>query len=189
MGSEPRVSDSKEFEDFLLNHQDMVYATAYRIVSHESEARDIAQESFIRAWRHWSELSGNPSASGWIRTVARNLALNHIQRHRARWSLFSDLKSPHSDDDAPGLDSTFSIPDSQSQELLTREQREILESGIARLPKDQRVALVLFHFEDLDYNEIAQQLGISLGKVKTDIHRARLALWKSLQPRRDELGI
>jgi RNA polymerase sigma-70 factor (ECF subfamily) len=58
-----------------------------------------------------------------------------------------------------------------------------------KLPEDQRVALVLYHFEDLDYIEIAARLGVSLGKVKTDIHRARLALYKKLQPRREELGV
>ena len=60
---------------------------------------------------------------------------------------------------------------------------------MTKLPTDQRVALVLYHFEDLDYVDIANRLGVSLGKVKTDIHRARLALYKRLQPRRDELGV
>ena len=60
---------------------------------------------------------------------------------------------------------------------------------IPKLPKDQRVALVLYHFEDMDYADIAKRLGVSLGKVKTDIFRAREALRKKLQPTRESVGV
>jgi RNA polymerase sigma-70 factor (ECF subfamily) len=183
------MTDSAQFETFLTNYQDMVYATAYRLLGQEAEAQDVAQEVFLRAWNHWPELVGSVTAGGWLKTVTRNLCLNHLERYRARWKFFSELKSADAADDDPGLEATFGSDSTVESDLLTQDQRQMLEEALARLPTDQRVALVLYHYEDLDYAEIAIRLGISLGKVKTDIHRARLALQKRLQPNREELGI
>lgn len=183
------MSDPAQFEAFLTAYQDMVYATAFRLLGQEAEARDIAQEVFVRAWEHWDSLAGSPTAGGWLKTVTRNLCINHLQRYRARWKFFSDLKSPDASDDEPGLEATFAAPETLESDLLTTDQRAILVDAMEKLPPDQRTALALYHFEDLDYLEIAERLGVSLGKVKTDIHRARLALYKKLQPHRDALGV
>ena len=183
------MSDPAQFETFLVAYQDMVYSTAYRLLSQEAEARDVSQEVFLRAWQHWDQLSGSPTAGGWLKTVTRNLCINHLQRYRARWKFFSDLKSADAPDDEPGLEATFATPETLDSDLLHADQRGVLEEAMTKLPTDQRGALVLYHFEDLDYVDIANRLGVSLGKVKTDIHRARLALYKRLQPRRDELGV
>ncbi len=183
------MNDPVQFETFLANYQDMVYATAFRLLGREAEAEDIAQETFVRAWNHWQELAGSPTAGGWLKTVARNLCLNHLERYRARWKFFTDLKSADSDDDDAGLEATFGSESTVDSDLLNRDQRRVLEEALGKLPQDQRVALVLYHYEDLDYTEIAARLRVSLGKVKTDIHRARLALQKRLQPCREQLGI
>ncbi len=180
------MSDTDHFESFVREHQDKVYATALRILGNETEARDVAQETFVRAWHHWDDVSSSTSAAGWLKTVARNQCINLLQRHRARWSNFTDL-SPD-DPSEPGFEGTLSVPEAQSAQLLTQEQRVILGEAVATLPPDQRVALVLYHFEDMDYGEIAREMCVSLGKVKTDIHRARRALYKRLQPLRDDLG-
>ncbi len=183
------MSDPGQFEAFLEKYQDMVYATAYRLLGNQAEAQDVAQEVFLKAWDRFAELDGSPTAGGWLKTVTRNRCLNHLERYRARWKFFSDLKSADASDDDEGLEATFAAPETLSGELLTQDQRGVLEEALARLPKDQRVALVLYHYEDLDYVEIAARLKVSLGKVKTDIHRARQALARKLQPHREELGV
>lgn len=180
------MSHPRDFESFVLEHQDKVFATALRILGNETEARDVAQETFVRAWHHWDDVATSAAAAGWLKTVARNQCINLLQRHRARWSTFTDL-SPD-DPDAPGFESTLAVPEAQSGAMLTQEQRVILERAVATLPPDQRAALVLYHFEDMDYVDIARALRVSLGKVKTDIHRARRALHKTLQPLREDLG-
>jgi RNA polymerase sigma-70 factor (ECF subfamily) len=80
------------------------------------------------------------------------------------------------------------IAETQILTMLSEEQRRIVETALERLPDHQRVPLVLYHFEDLDYADIAGELGISVSKVKTDIFRGREALRKKLQPTRADLG-
>lgn len=181
------MSDPAPFETFVLNYQDMVFSTAVRLLGNEAEAEDVAQEAFLRAWNHWENLTGSPTAGGWLKTVTRNLCLNHLERYRSRWKMFSDLSREDEDGEARELE--FAAPDTLDQTLLTQDQRRLIETAIQKLPKDQRVALVLYHFEDMDYADIAKHLGVSLGKIKTDIFRAREALQKKLQPARESVGV
>jgi len=183
------TADPAQFETFLMQYQDMVYATAFRLLGREAEAEDISQEAFLRAWNHWEDLAGSASAGGWLKTVTRNLCLNHLERYRNRWKFFSELKSSDADDTDEGLEATFAAPETLEGDILNGDQQVVLEEALQTLPTDQRLALVLFHYEDLDYAEIAARLKVSLGKVKTDIHRARAALLKKLQLRREELGV
>ncbi|MBN8248066.1 MAG: sigma-70 family RNA polymerase sigma factor [Verrucomicrobia bacterium] len=181
------MSDPVQFEAFVRAYQDMVFSTAMRLLGNDAEAQDIAQEAFLRAWNHFADLSGSPTAGGWLKTVTRNLCLNHLQRHRARWKVFSDLT--REDDEGSERELEIAAPDTLEDTLLTADQRELVERSLARLPDDQRVSLLLYHFEDMDYAEIATHLKVSLGKVKTDIFRARETLRKRLQPARESVGV
>ncbi|HTI69290.1 MAG TPA: RNA polymerase sigma factor [Candidatus Limnocylindria bacterium] len=181
------MSDTAQFEAFMTAYQDMVYNTAYRLLGTETDAADVAQEVFLRAWKHFPDLRSNTSAGGWLKTVTRNLCLNHLTRYRARWRFFSDLRPEGDSDDDEPID--FAAPDTFEQSLFTGDQKQILEQAIAQLHPAQRTALMLYHFEDMDYVDIAKHLGVSLGKVKTDIHRARAALQKKLQLKRADLGV
>jgi RNA polymerase sigma-70 factor (ECF subfamily) len=181
------MSDPVQFENFVLAYQDMVFSTALRLLGNQAEAEDAAQEAFLRAWNHWPELAGSNTAGGWLKTVTRNLCLNHLERYRARWKMFSDLQ--REDDEGETRELDFAAPDTLEQTLLTGDQRELLEQALTKLPNDQRLALALYHFEDMDYADIAKQLGVSLGKVKTDIFRARETLRKKLQPARESVGV
>jgi RNA polymerase sigma-70 factor (ECF subfamily) len=86
------------------------------------------------------------------------------------------------EEDGPDFSETIAAPDKLEHGLDEADRRRLLEAALRKLPGSQRVPLVLFHFEELAYDEIAQRLGISLSKVKTDIHRARLALKRYLRP-------
>jgi RNA polymerase sigma-70 factor (ECF subfamily) len=81
----------------------------------------------------------------------------------------------------PGYEASLRATDSPARDLERADDRERLEQALRRLPAHQRVPLVLFHFEDASYEEIARALRISLAKVKTDIHRGREALRKQLE--------
>ena len=167
-----------QFEVFMSAYQDMVFSTAVRLLGNEAEAEDISQEVFLKAYERFEDLSQSPTAGGWLKTVTRNLCLNHLTRYRARWRFFSELASEDTED---GQEIEFAAPATLQQDLEGKDQRLLLETALQKLPATQRVPLVLYHFDDLGYEEIAAKLGVSLGKVKTDIFRAREALRKKLK--------
>jgi RNA polymerase sigma-70 factor, ECF subfamily len=172
------VAAPTDFTTFMRNYQDMVYSTAVRLIGNETQAEDIAQEVFIKAHEHWDSLRGTPTAGGWLKTVATNLSINHIQRYKKRWSFFSDLV--HKDDEGGEKEVEFAAPDTFFDGMDASERRAHLEAALEKLPDHQRIPLVLFHFEDMPYEDIAKKLRVSLSKVKTDILRGREALAKIL---------
>lgn len=174
----PILTAPPDFTTFMRNYQDMVYSTAVRLIGNETQAEDIAQEVFIKAHAHFDNLSTSPTAGGWLKTVATNLSINHIQRYKKRWSFFSDLI--RRDDDGGEKEVEFAAPDTFFGGVDHLERREWIERALQQLPEHQRVPLVLYHFEELPYDEIARKMRISLSKVKTDILRGREALAKIL---------
>ena len=172
------VTAPPDFTTFMRNYQDMVYSTAVRLIGNETQAEDIAQDVFLKAHEHFENLRTSPSAGGWLKTVATNLSLNHIQRYKKRWSFFSDLV--HKDDEGGEKEVEFAAPDIFFSGVDSSERREWIEHALEKLPDHQRIPLVLYHFEDMPYEAIAKKTRVSLSKVKTDILRGREALAKIL---------
>jgi len=161
----------------MRSYQDMVYTTAARLTGNDAQAQDIAQEVFVRAYEHFADLSVSVTAGGWLKTVATNLAINHLNRYRKRWRMFSEMRVAGEESE----EIEWEVPDTLLSDLSAEQRAAIVEQALRGLPDQQRLPLVLYHFEDLSYQEIAAKLGISLAKVKTDISRARAALLPVLQ--------
>ncbi len=179
------MTDTSQFEAFMSAYQNMVYSTAVRLLSSETDAEDIAQEVFLKAYERFDSLSQSPTAGGWLKTVTRNLCLNHLTRYRARWRFFSEMTAPDSD---RNYEQDLPSPDQSEETAASADDRQFLEAALHTLPEAQRVPLVLYHFEDLSYEDIADRMRISLSKVKTDIHRGRAALRRKLLRHAGELG-
>ena len=157
-------------------YQDMVFTTAARLTGHDKQAEDIAQEVFLKAYEHFDDLKESPTAGGWLKTVATNLALNYLTRYRRRWRFFSEIvpadaqqRAEQPEIPAPGTGTPLA-------EICDGERGALIEPALRKLPEHQRLPLVLYHFEDLSYGEIAAKLNASLAKIKTDMRRGRAAL-------------
>ena len=155
----------------------MVFATAVRLLGSPADAEDAAQTVFLRAYQHYDQIVANPGAAGWLRTATRNVCLNHLTRYRSRWRFFSELSEEGRSEYADRLASDV-LP--IVEQLERADLSAALEEAVRGLPEQQRVPLVLFHFEGASYQEIADTLGVTLGKVKTDIHRGRETLRRLL---------
>ena len=178
--TEEAISAPIDFTTFMRNYQDMVYTTAVRLLGNDAQAEDISQEVFLKAFEHWENLSTSATAGGWLKTVTTNLSINHLQRYRKRWRFFSEFtRGGGEDEDEQPVE--FASPDNFLEGIGQADRRAWVERALEKLPEHQRVPLVLFHFEDQPYDEIARRLGVSLSKVKTDILRGREALAKVLQ--------
>ena len=122
--------------------------------------------------------------SGWDRLsfVSEGVSQDQLAvltRYRRRWRLFSDMRP--ADDDSDDLDFEIPSDDTAATDIDSVTRHEHIEEALRKLPDHQRVPLVLFHFEDMSYEDIAAQLNISLAKLKTDMLRGRAALAKVLQ--------
>jgi len=173
------MTDPNQFTEFMQAYQNMVFSTAVRLLGSETDAADISQEVFLRAYERFADLSQSPTVGGWLKTVATNLSLNHLTRYRSRWSFFSDVF--RHEDENEDHEVEFPAQDDTGEAMAMSERRELLEQALQKLAPKERVPLVLYHFEGLRYEEIAEKLGVSLGKVKTDIFRGREALRQKLR--------
>ena len=85
------MTDAQQFEAFVKDYQNMVFSTAMRLLANQSDAEDVTQEVFLRAYERYGDLKNSPTLGGWLKTVATNLSLNHLTRYRSRWSFFSEI--------------------------------------------------------------------------------------------------
>lgn len=174
------MTDAARFESFVREYQDLVFATAVRLLGRTADAEDVSQTVFLRAFERFDDLRTNPAAPGWLKKVTTNLCLNHLSRYRARWQFFSEIDGAREGESS--FESRLVAPVVEDRGGADADQIDALESALRALPDHQRVPLVLFHFESHSYDDIASVLGVSVGKVKTDIHRGRQALKRALAP-------
>src|ERR1022692_2720465 len=133
------MTNAQQFETFMQNYQNMVFSTAMRLLANQTEAEDVTQEVFLKAYGNFDRLDGNPSAGGWLRTVATNMSLNHLSRYRSRWSFFSELFSGSGEEDEK--EPEFEAPENVEVELANADRRALVEEALQKLPPAQRVPL------------------------------------------------
>src|SRR4029079_1275354 len=95
-----------DFEAFVRRFEDMVFATAVRLLGNHTEAEDVAQTVFLKAFERFGQLADSPAVAGWLETVTTNLCLNHLSRYRSRWRFFGDLRRDEADSSSPAADET-----------------------------------------------------------------------------------
>ena len=153
---------------FVMHHEDLVYGMARRWTTSADDARDVAQDALIRAWRAIERYDRDRLRSlqprGWLATIVRNVA-----RNRAR-----DVGPAHDSIEAAGDPTDPGARPEQA--ALTREAAREWAGRLARLPERQRVAVELRHVHGLSYPEVAEALGRPVNTVKSDVHRGVLAL-------------
>src|SRR5262249_39574400 len=143
-------------------------AMTYALVGDIGDAQDIAQEAFCRAWQRWAVIVRYDNPVAWIRRVATNLACSRWRRRRVADRHRRAERPPVAPPRAP--------------------DRRALVHALRSLPADQRKALVLHHLVDLSIAEVAGELGVRAGTVKSWLHRGRLALAASLADPAEEVS-
>ncbi|HYN93459.1 MAG TPA: SigE family RNA polymerase sigma factor [Pilimelia sp.] len=145
-----------------------VVAMLHAYVGDLPEAQDLAQEAFCRAWQRWGDVAGYQDPMAWIRRVALNLATSRWRRLRVARAHARRERPGH----VPGLS-----PDHVA-----------LVAALRRLPDDQRRAIVLHHLVDLSVAEVAHEMQVAVGTVKSWLHRGRAALAAQLVETREEVA-
>jgi RNA polymerase sigma factor (sigma-70 family) len=173
-----REGDLNAFNDLVVVYQDKLFALIVRMVPDRDAASDAVQEAFFSAYRNMAGFRGG-SVKSWLSRIAINAAMD-AQR----------LKKRRPADPYPELeDDTWQPPADASADpvttSLTAERHQALNGALAQITGDQRNAIVLYDVEGYDYAEIAELTNVSIGTVKSRIHRGRLALRELLHDRMD----
>ncbi|HEY3280698.1 MAG TPA: RNA polymerase sigma factor [Armatimonadota bacterium] len=152
--------DSHAFDLLFLRHEGFVYNICLGILNNPEDARDITQDTFVKVYRSAAGFRGQSSFSTWIYRIAVNFCLDLLRRPAKRR--------------AAEMPEDWEVPDSHA-EAEEQNQRAIIQETLSRLRPDYRAALSLRYFQQLSYEEMADVLGMNVGRVKILLHRARKA--------------
>jgi RNA polymerase sigma-70 factor, ECF subfamily len=177
------------FAEEALPWLDAVYRFALRLTGgNAAEAEDLAQETFLRAYRHWDTYTRGTSARSWLFTITRNAFLRSRERRAARpESLESELDFDVAAVSAADLFDAGEAPDPERLFFDSIVDDEVIRA-IERLPPDFREVVVLSDVEGLDYREIAAVIDAPLGTVKSRLYRGRRLLERALYDYAVEMG-
>ncbi|MBT3204768.1 MAG: RNA polymerase sigma factor RpoE [Gammaproteobacteria bacterium] len=171
--------DKSAFDVLVQKYQQKVVNLISRFVSDQSECYDVAQETFIKAYRALDKFRGDSQFYTWLYRIAANTAKNHLAS-RAR-------KSPKYSvdvEDAEHFSGDSQLKDNTTPEslMLTEEIKQTVYAAIDNLPEDLKSAITLRELEGLSYEEIADVMDCPIGTVRSRIFRARDAIDKELRP-------
>jgi len=163
------------FNELVVIYQDYLFALVVRVVNDRDSAADAVQEAFFSCYRNLNRFRGD-SFRSWLTRIALNAATD-VLRYRKRRPADP---FPEWEDDSwqPPADEEMS----PERQVMRRQSSSMLATAMAQITDDQRRAIILFDVEGFDYQEIADMTGVSLGTVKSRIHRGRLALRDILAP-------
>ena len=180
-----QAGDSAAFDLLVRKYQHRVIALIGRYVSDWSECQDVAQETFMRAYRALGNFRGDAQFYTWLHRIAVNTAKNHL--------VASNRRPPGADidvADAEQFDSGIRLRDTDTpeRELLRDEIERTVLSAVEALPGELREAITMREADGLSYEEIAQRMDCPIGTVRSRIFRAREAIDQELRPLLDGPG-
>ena len=171
-----RTGDAGAFETLVIRYQVRIVSYAAAIVRDAGVAEDVAQETFIRAWKGLPSFRGESAFKTWLYRIASNVARTQLKRSGRQARVGSESLD---DEDAPLR--TGDVSSGAADVETTLAAREAINHALAQLPAELRVAVVLRDVEGLDYKEIAEVTGAPIGTVESRIFRARRRLRSLLQ--------
>lgn len=179
-----RKGDASALHRLVRKHQERAYGYAFRLTRNPEEAGDIVAEAFVRVHNAVRNFKGNSAFTTWLYRIITNCYLDHRKKERTRQALSLDAPTPGAEDEGTREieDDTY-MPDKDVESL----QRGVLiDKALRRLPDFQRAMIVMYHMEELSYEEIAESLDLPLGTVKSRLNRARISL-RELLAKHEEL--
>ncbi|MGZ3512381.1 MAG: RNA polymerase sigma factor [Thermodesulfobacteriota bacterium] len=171
--------DEDAFEILVNRHQTSILNLVYRFVGDRTQAKDLAQEVFVRVWQSAKTYEPKAKFTTWIYRITTNLCFNELKSSRRRkWFSFnrSDEDGEHT------FEETLSDSAPSAEDLLLEKERSRqISDALQSLPENQRMAMVLKRYDDLSYQEMGQIIGCSVSAVESLLVRAKRALQEKLK--------
>jgi RNA polymerase sigma-70 factor (ECF subfamily) len=165
-----RRGEVEAFGELIQRYQKTVFNVCYRMLGERREAEDLTQETLIRAYKKLEMYDYSRPFGPWIRKIAANMCLNHLQRKNP---VMIELNEEW-------IDTGLTAQPTPERLTENAEKSEQIHTAILSLPAHYRAVIELRHYQELSYLEISEELGIPLSAVKSHLHRARRTLAKRL---------
>ncbi len=162
------AGDKTAFDELVERHRRSIYQVCYRFVNHHEDASDLAQETFVRAWKGLANFKAEAQFSTWLYRIAVNVCLNRVSTKRPQTEPLESDRFVDANAEVPGAG------------LVRDERAKAVRRAIALLPEKQRATLILRTYHDKSHQEIADILGSSVGAVKANFFHALANLKKIL---------
>ena len=171
--------DSAAFDLLVRKYQHRIAALIGRYIADWSEVQDVAQETFVRAWRAIGNFRGDAQFYTWLHRIAVNTAKNHL--------VAGNRRPPGADidvEDAEQFDAGIRLRDGDTpeRELMRQQLEQTVVRAVEGLPEELRLAITLREVDGLSYEEIATRMGCPIGTVRSRIFRAREAIEQEMRP-------
>jgi RNA polymerase sigma-70 factor, ECF subfamily len=171
--------DKSAFDFLVIKYQHKIIQLVNRYVKDPSEAQDVAQEAFIKAYRALGNFRGDSAFYTWLYRIAINTAKNYLVSRSRRSSDYQvDIQDAEALENAPQLQGM----ETPERLLLNQEIIDTIKIAIDKLPEEMRTAIMLREFEGMSYEEIAEAMDCPVGTVRSRIFRAREAIDNKLTP-------
>jgi RNA polymerase sigma-70 factor (ECF subfamily) len=171
--------DDSAFENLVHRHQTSILNLIYRFIGDRTQAKDLAQEVFIRVWQAAKTYKPEAKFTTWLYRITANLCLNELRSsRRKKWFSFnwSDEDGEHT------IEKTLSDGAPSAEDiLLEKERSRQISDALQSLPDNQRMALILKRYDDLSYQEIAKVIGCSVSAIESLLVRAKRSLQEKLK--------
>ena len=175
--------DAESFNQLILRWERPIYALAYRTIGREEEARDICQETFLRAYRALPRFRGQAKFSSWLYRIALNLCRDWIRKERR-----APAVQPPEDVDLFDLAAAREPSESIEDLVARRDMSRLVAVAMEKLPEEQRTAIVLKEYHGLTFQEIADVVGCPLSTVKTRLYQGLAVLRRELAGRAGQVA-
>jgi RNA polymerase sigma-70 factor (ECF subfamily) len=161
-----RAGERRAFDELVRRHQRAIWRVARRYLRNDADASDVAQQTFVRAYRALDGFRGAASVKSWLYRIAINLAINHVRDHRRELPGGAAHEIGEVGDARPSRGATG------PQRIIAHEDAARLRAAIAELPPKQRMVLELRVFEDLSFREVAELADCTENAAKVNFHYA-----------------
>lgn len=167
--------DANSFNELIQRWERPIYALAYRQIGRDEDARDVCQETFLRAYRALHGFRGQARFSSWLYRIALNLCRDWLRRERR-----TPVVQAPEDVDLMDLVASRDAPEAIEDILARHDRTRAVERAMALLPEEQRTAIVLKEYHGLTFQEIADLVGCPLSTVKTRLYQGLAVLRREL---------
>ncbi len=170
-----QVGDTSAFNELVTRYRTRAFSMIYHMVRNEQDAWDLAQDGFLKAWKSIGRFRGQSSFYTWLYRILMNVAIDWLRRKKIEGGTeFDDqIGLRHI---APGAPTAPREEMQPAERLSDREIRGRIDAAIAKLSPDHRTAIVMREIDGLEYSEIAEQMGCSIGTVMSRLFYARKKL-------------